>query len=319
MYCCFQQWDPNVSIVDTCLFLIVDGGFENFQLMYPMMVTDPHWRKIENTSNLINLSDIVYDQEYDSVAQIKMKDERSHDYLATSFIIKPIVNRKLKPAAEQKYSPKQKEEEHVKSLLAQEKQNLYDKLVFYRKKAIEKEAELSALLSKVYFDNDARKQADQISNDIMELDDQGNNASLLIEQLDRDLEKFNVRVFSESIDIQQEVQRKEEELWRLDEERKAIQMKHKKEREQADLIEAQRRRREEEEEQERVRLERERQKEAAKEAELQRLKLAAEEQARKKVIQPSFDRAAKPKEFIAPRRVIQNRNFNQEYGSEVRM
>lgn len=274
-------------------------------LMYPMLVTDPHWKKEENFT-----SD---------------KDDRSFNFQSSETFLKPIVNRLLKPTAERKYVPGYKENNEISDLV-QRKRRLVEELVGIRKETNLREAELSNITTKTCLDesldSDTRKAAlrerEQIAYLIMELEDNGNNTTALIEDVDRKLKRNGLENVPDRIELMQEEKRKEDELRRLEEERNAIKLKHKKEREQAELRETQRRRWEEAQEEERLKVEREKQKELAKRAEEKRLKDLAAEQERGKVIQPLFDRTNKPKEIIAPwSKLIQNRNFYPVQGSEV--
>lgn len=309
--------------MDDRQFLTVEGGFENFLLMYPMLVTDPHWKKEVDVTNPIDLNDIVYEQEYDSVLDIKKKDERSSSFLPNDSFLKPIVNRSLKPAVGQKFVAGVKEDNEI-SEHVQQWRRLQDDLFAIKKETIRREADLSRITISLdeNLDADSRKAAlqerERIDYHIMELDDNANNTTMRIDALDKDLKKNGLENIPNRIELIKEEQRMQEELRRLDEERTAIKQKHKKQREQAELRDAQRRQREKQEEAERLKLEREKQQEEARRAQEKRSKELAEAQERRKAALPMYDRTNKPKEIVAPwPKLIQNRNFYHVFGSEV--
>lgn len=158
--------------------------------MYPMHVTNPQWARPEDFKMNINLDEINYEMEYDSIADIKMKDDTPIQMKKFSSIIRPCVNRATKPTSLKYEMPNQRD------MILNEREGLVIKLFNYLNDQLAKQKELSELLKNKMnndnFDGDGRKELMQrqqeISYEILQLKDVCKSTAIQIEEVDKDIE-----------------------------------------------------------------------------------------------------------------------------------
>lgn len=158
--------------------------------MYPMHVTNPQWSRSEDLTLDISLTDINYEYEYDSVADIKMKDDTLIQPQKFSTMHRPSVNRATKPTSHRYETPNQQE------IITKDRAELENKLIATQKELLDKEKYLFELMkNKTNNDNidiDARKQLVQdqqkIAYDILQLNDVYRNTAVHLEEIDKEIE-----------------------------------------------------------------------------------------------------------------------------------
>lgn len=119
---------------------IVDGGYENFMIMYPMMTTNPNYeRQITNDLYI----DIVTDIEYPVITDIKMKNDTISEGSPYKSQTRPTFDRKTKPIAMQHYDEKKPLDSIFK-----EKEQLTEKALEKAKQALKVENDLKEIMKK---------------------------------------------------------------------------------------------------------------------------------------------------------------------------
>lgn len=83
----FVQWDPDTNYKS---ILLLDGGFQNFIITYPMLTTNPKYRPKPKEMPLSDA--LIKEIEYPSLTDIKMKTDVKNKPLSI-----PMINRASKP------------------------------------------------------------------------------------------------------------------------------------------------------------------------------------------------------------------------------
>lgn len=211
----FFQWDPDTQYGSNRPVLMVEGGYENFLLMYPMMVTDPTFTKLQETHPEINLDDI----EYESVHDIKMK---------------PDINRNTKQFAIQRYDSKSH------GTLIKEKEEFMEESLLSEKEAYKKEAALMEIIQQTDSNADAEtkkkvlEKQQELAYELLQLEDGRLDNENRIRQINEELEmsqmdQTEVEDLSATLRLQETERRKKE----IENQRKQLQEANRRKIEQA--------------------------------------------------------------------------------------
>lgn len=119
---------------------IVEGGYENFTIMYPMITTNPNYKremKTDMSRNLLN------DIEYPLLTDIKMKDDTISEGSPFKNDMRPGVDRRTKLAAMQHYS----DMKPIDSIF-REKEELTERALEKEKEALKVQRDLREIMQK---------------------------------------------------------------------------------------------------------------------------------------------------------------------------
>lgn len=179
------QWDPEIQYKS---ILILEGGYENYILMYPMDCTNPNVRPPSWTNTDMQDDALLDDIEYPSLSDITMKEKSiSNDVRggtpgASKGFAPPAVDRSSKLAALKSYNSR-------KDLL-KEQHEIADKLLASQRECLNEELELAEIIKK-----DERASVEERSHDVTvddhpptEGEDKINESRFRIMQLDNSIE-----------------------------------------------------------------------------------------------------------------------------------
>lgn len=177
------QWDPEIQYNS---ILILEGGYENYILMYPMDCTNPNVRPPSLTNTDMQDDALLDDIEYPSLSDITMKEQSiSNDVRggtpgASKGIAPPAVDRSSKLAALKSYNSR-------KDLL-KEQHEIADKLLASQRECLNEELELAEIIKKDEKASVEAKTHDVTVDDQPEGEDKINESRFRIMQLDNSIE-----------------------------------------------------------------------------------------------------------------------------------
>lgn len=132
------QWDPDVKYSNP--IQIVEGGYEAFMIMYPMMTSNPNYERRVPTELYV---DLVLDIEYPDISFIKMKNDTISDKSPFKNQTRPSFDRRTKPTAMKHY-----EEKKPIDSLVKEKEQLTDNALEKVKKALKLENDRTEMMKR---------------------------------------------------------------------------------------------------------------------------------------------------------------------------
>lgn len=154
----YFKWDPDVDYQNSVR--IVDGGYENFMIMYPMKTSNPNFRRKTQFISYDDLNEI----EYPNLSEIKMKDDPKN--IGYSSFKRPSIDRTSKLAAVNTYNFKK-----PLTSIIQEQEQLIDQALEHEKEVLRTETDLSAIMMEQDVGTDVSMLRQQeLSNTLLQYD-----------------------------------------------------------------------------------------------------------------------------------------------------
>lgn len=189
----FSQWDPEIEYKS---ILVLEGGYENYILMYPMDCTNPNVRPTNAGGAQLIDDGQLDDIEYPSLSDITMKEQSSVRVIGTGFdnrqagkesggvvVAPPTVDRSSKLAALKTYNSRRD--------LLKEQNEIAEKLLASQRECLNEEMELAERIR----DEEAKRRDDDEDqdDDVGGDEDRINETRFKIMQLDNSIEDAMLR------------------------------------------------------------------------------------------------------------------------------
>lgn len=180
------QWDPFTQYKS---ILVLDGGYENYILMYPMDATNAHVRPSSGASKETLDNGQLDDIEYPNISDITMKDQSLGGSSNQGTLVgqpqsrpglPPTIDRSSKLAALKSYNSRQE--------LLKEQHEIAERLLASQKECLNEEIELAERIR-----SEAKRQVDAVTvpeeqQNKEEQEDKINESRFRIMQLDNSIE-----------------------------------------------------------------------------------------------------------------------------------
>lgn len=218
------QWDPEIVYKS---ILILEGGYENYILMYPMDCTNPNVRPPSNTATESQDPGHLDDIEYPSLADITMKDKSmgsdSNQSTTRPGGVPPTIDRNSKLAALKNYNSR-------KDLL-KEQHEIAERLLASQQECLNEEIELVERIKNDAKDVEAEQdddKEDKINESrfrIMQLDNSIEDAMLkkqLVEETKAVVPEKDPQETRDNMALADSIRQKEDEILAILEKRKRV-------------------------------------------------------------------------------------------------
>lgn len=225
--------------IDTRQILLVEGGYKSFQSIYPNSVTNPYRKKTEHLAVCVNPSKLLDEEEHDSIEDSKVEGERPYSFSApiASFKNQTISDlTKTNQYHRDKLVANRKDSQQRGNEVTKPKSN---SSLIEKNETINTNAKLCEIMCSTYVDEEMtpQQQRQHINYHFMGLDSQNSNASSSIDAAEKKMkQKDGLEYLIQAIDLKRKLQRIDEEIRRLQEERKVTQQKYQEEMDRVDLV-----------------------------------------------------------------------------------